>query len=247
MTHRIVIFAIASLLTLPRDEAAATEPVDVTTALSADDLIAAVQNRIAAFDKVVKTQRDFDQAVNSGMLARDAGVVAVLAQLLVEHKGAKDSEINFAGLRVAAVNLQRAKSREDAQRHLKLVHAALQGRGYKAESEADLLKLISLRRLMKELENRQSALRRVMKRAGNLPEASVEATISAALAIVLEKDTHEVDDEANLPKWVGFARKHGSTMSRLATAMRDDDADKAREIFYTTGESCTACHKHFRN
>lgn len=245
MSHRIVLVMLTGVSAVTGLAAAAESP-DVTATLSAADLIAAVHNRTAAFEGMVKAEGEFDQAAKSGTLARDAGVVAVLAQLLVEHKGAKESKINFAGLRVAALKLQRSKTLDEAKRYLEFVGAALEGRGYKAVHEADWNKLIGLHRLMKEFEYRQSALRRVMKRADNLPDASVEATIAGALAMVLEKDTHEVDDKADIPAWVSLARDYGGTMSRLAAAMKDDDADKAREIFYTTGESCTACHKKFR-
>lgn len=224
----------------------AEAPTDVSKAVGADELVAAVKSKAEDVSKALTSKASFDRAIESKALARDGGVIACLAQALAEHTGGEATGINATGLRDAAIALSRTKDRDDAIAALKNINEAIAGNGEKGEKDHPWNKLVNMHRMMEELELQGTVLRRVLRRPRRLEKYSENAAVLVVLGLAMEADTHEVKDPAKLPQWTTWSKEYHQAMSGLNTAIKAGDGDKAKSIFETANETCEACHEVFR-
>ena len=106
-------------------------PADVSKAVGAEELAAAAKTKAEDLGKALTNVASFERATEAKAIARDAGVIACLAQALVEHKDGEASGINATGLRDAAIVLSKTKKLDDARAALTNVTEALAGKGAK--------------------------------------------------------------------------------------------------------------------
>lgn len=238
-----------SLLALAVGTISATRaeaPADVSKAVGAEELATAVKSKAEDVEKAITSEASFKRAVESKAIARDGGVIACLAQALVEHADGEKTGINATGLRDAALALSRTKSRDDATAALKNVNEAIAGKGEKGEKDHPWNKLVNMHRMMEELELQGTVLRRVLRRPRRLEKYSENAAVLVVLGLAMEADTHEVKDPAKLPQWTTWSKEYHQAMSGLNAAIKAGDGDKAKSIFESANETCEACHDVFR-
>lgn len=236
--------AVVLALLIPVNGAA---PAKVTELLDAGHLAAEAKAKAVKLSEATSDEAAFKRAMEFKTVATDAGVIACLAQALVEHEKGKNSGIAAASLRDAALRLSKAKKLEDAQEGLAAVEAALAGKKTEAESEFAWNKLINMHRMMEEMEYREGRLRRTLRRPRKLPEDSSHATVLTVLALAMEADTHEVKNEKDLPAWKKFSQSYRTDVAKLTAAMKANKADEARELFASSNRICTDCHAQFRD
>jgi hypothetical protein len=222
-------------------------PADVSKAVGAEELATAARTKAEDLGKAVASEAAYGRAMENKIIAKDGGVIACLAQALVEHKDGDASGINATGLRDAAILLGRTKKLAAATAALKKVNEALAGKGEKGEKEHPWNKLVNMHRMMEEFEYQGGKLRRVLKRPRRLENYAENAAVLVVLGLAMEADTHEVKDKARLPQWTKWSKEYHQAMSGLNTAIKAGDGAKARSIFDAANESCETCHKVFRD
>jgi hypothetical protein len=222
-------------------------PADVSKAVGAKELAAAAKTKAEDLGKAITNVASFERAIEAKAIARDAGVIACLAQALAEHKDGEASGINATGLRDAALVLSKMKKLEDAKAALTSVNEALAGKGANGEKDHLWNKLVNMHRMMEEMELQGGKLRRVLKRPRRLEKYSENAAVLVVLGLAMEADTHEVKDKAKLPQWTTWSKEYHQAMSGLNTAIKAGDGDKAKSIFDAANETCDACHEVFRD
>ena len=225
----------------------AAAPTDVSEAVGAKELAAAATTKAEDLGKAFATEATFGRAMESKSIARDGGVIACLAQALVEHKDGEETGINATGLRDAALVLSKTKTLADAKAALTNVTEALTGKGEKGEKDHPWNKLVNMHRMMEEYELQGGTFRRVLKRPRRLENYSENAAVLVVLGLAMEADTHEVKDPAKLPQGTTWSKEYHQAMSGLNTAIKAGDGAKAKSIFDAASESCETCHKVFRN
>ena len=236
--------ALVAALFIPVDGAA---PAKVTELLDAKQLAAEAKAKAVKIGQSTADEAAFGRAMEHKTIATDAGVIACLAQALVEHEKGKESGIAAASLRDAAIKLSKAKKLEDAKEGLAAVEAALAGKKTEAEKDHPWNKLINMHRMMEEMEYREGRLRRTLRRPRKLPEDSSHATVLTVLALAMEADTHEVKKEAQLPAGIKFSVGYRTNVAKLTTAMKANKADEARALLAASNKVCTECHAQFRD
>jgi hypothetical protein len=240
----LTLFAVA---VAPVAVGVAAAPADVSKAVGAKELAVAAKTKVGALGKALTNVASFKRAMEGKAVARDAGVIACLAQALAEHKDGESTGINAAGLRDSALVLSKTKKLADATAALKNVNEALAGKGAKGEKDHPWNKLVNMHRMMEELELQGGKLRRVLKRPRRLENYSENAAVLVVLGLAMEADTHEVKDPAKLPMWLGWSKEYHTAMSSLNVAIKAGDGDKAKSIFAAAEEGCDTCHEVFRN
>lgn len=236
--------ALVVMLLLPVDGAA---PAKVTELLDAGQLATEVKEKAVKLGQSTADEKAFERAIEFKTIATDAGVIACLAQALVEHEKGKESGIAAASLRDAAIALSKAKKLDEAREGLAAVEAALAGKETEAEKEYPWNKLINMHRMMEEMEYREGRLRRTLRRPRTLERDSSHATVLTVLALAMEADTHEVKKEADLPKWKTWSQDYRTNVAKLAAAMKENKADEANRLFAASNKVCTECHAVFRD
>lgn len=230
--------------TFVRIDAAA--PTDVTKALLVEDLADEAGDLAKKLGNALESEASFARATEQNTVVRGAGVIACLAQAIAEHKDAGKTDVAPTALRQAALQLAETDNLADAKAALEVVNAALKGEGAKGKVEHAWDELVDMNSMMQELELRQVALRRVLARPRRLPRSTGDATVIAALSMTMEVDTYGLEGD-DAKQWIGWSKKYREAMSSLVTAMKDDDAKKAQEIFKASEQNCVDCHKVHRD
>lgn len=245
MKRLLICLSAVSLLAVAFVRIDAAAPTDITKALVVEDLADEAGDLAKKLGNALESKEAFDRAVEQNSVVRSAGVIAVLAQSIAEHKDAKKTDIAPTALRQSALKLAEVESFEDAKAALALVNAALAGEGTEGKVEFEWNELVDMGSMMQEIELRQVSLRRVLKRPRRLPRSSGDATVIAALSLAMEADTFGLEGD-DAKKWVEWSKNYRSDMSALVAAMKADDADKSQEIFNASGKHCADCHAEFR-
>ena len=221
-------------------------PSDVTAAVNTEDLKTELEEKVEKLGKSVESEDSFKRAMEFKTIATDAGVIACLAQAIVEHKEGGKTGIPGAAVRDAALKLAKAKTLDAAKAGLSGVQTALAGKDT-GEKANDWKKLINMHRMMEEMEYREGRLRRSLRRPRRLEADASHATVLAVLGLAMRADTHEVKKEAELPDWDRMAKEYQVAVSGVAAAMKAGDADKARQLFEASNKVCADCHAQFRD
>lgn len=225
----------------------AASPVDTTAIAPVADLKAEAAAKITALEGLVADAAKFEESKKS-QIPQAAGVLACMAQAIVEHKDRDAAKVAAADLRDAALVLTKIADKDHAQatQALAAAKAAFEGKSDgKAVAEYEWKKLINLHRMMEEINGRNGKIRLAIRRPKDPEAESLHATTLAVLAVAMKADTHEVKDPAQIPKWEGFAEDYRKKMIELAAAMKKKDK-AAGDIFKAAQKSCAECHAVFR-
>jgi len=222
-------------------------PAKVSELLDVKQLADEAKAKIVRLDQATADAEAFERAMKFKTIATDAGVIACLAQALVEHDRGASTGIATASLRDAALRLSRTRTLDDARAELAAVEAAVNGKKTDAKQDHPWNKLINMHRMMEEMEYREGRIRRTLRRPRTLPRDSSHATVLTALALAMEADTHEVRKEADLPDWKAWSREYRTQAAKLTAAMKASKADEAKELFAASTRICAKCHEKFRD
>lgn len=240
----LILLSLVALCTLRLANAGA--PVDTATVAPIDDLKAEASAKIALLGDLLKDADKFAEAKKRS-IPQAAGVLACVAQAIVEHKEREKAGVSAANLRDAALAVIKSGSHDDAMKALTSAKQALEGKGDgKAAAEYEWNKLINLHRLMEELNSRNSKIRTALRRPKDPQAESLHATTLAVLALAIHADTHEVKDKSQIPQWQGYAANYQKNMTDLAAAIKAKDKERSSELFKAATTSCNDCHKQFR-
>lgn len=215
-----------------------------------ENFSSAADEKIAALEKYVATPEAFDKSAQK--LKRDAGMVAVLAQVIAEYDQDSPAKQSAVPLRNAALKLAVATTLDDATQLLKEIQQAQAGKGTGSDVAMDWAELINFESLMNEvaLRNRNVG-RSVRKMRRGLDqktrdEVAADADILAVLALVAAADTHPVKDKATIDGWKNFANEQRTAAIATAAAFRKNDAQGAKTAYTRLAKSCSGCHKEYR-
>lgn len=223
-------------------------PQKVVEIASVDDLVAEINAKVELLGQQVASKEAFEKTLEKREVNQAAGVVACMAQAIVEHPDKAKAKFNAADLRDAAVLLRAAKTFDDAAKLFATVKDAAAGKSAgTAKPEAEWNKLTGLGRMMEEVNGRSATIRRGLRRLQKPDETARDCTTLAILALAMEVDTHEVKDPAQLPLWKELSVKYRSEMIAMAKAVRAKDTAKATEHFTAANEACNKCHEQIRD
>lgn len=246
MKHIALLCSLVAVVATLALETRGAAPVEVSSVLAVEDLVAEIESKAKKLDIAVKDEASLKRAIEFDTLATDAGTIACLAQALVEHKDGKKSGMSAAALRDAAIALGETEDLKEAQDGLAAIKAAIEGKGGEAKAEHAWDELVDMHRLMLEMELRQVKLRRSISRPRRLEKDSVNAAVLIALALAMEADSYGLEGD-DLKDWQKWARQYREEAIGLTKAMKADDADTAKKLFEKSDVSCEACHKQFRD
>lgn len=226
----------------------AAAPVKISKAVvSLSDLAAEADARVEALDKILATKEAYEEAKKQG-IPQEAGVLAVIAQAVVEHEEMGGWKASAPAVRDAAIKVAKSTTQDDAKAGLAAVKEALKGKGSDAKTDHEWNKLCRLGRMMAESSKRNGNLRRA---ARELPEDTKQlvrdASLLAVLALVAHDDTHEVKDMKDIPKWKAMAKDMHTAYADLATALKAKNATAFKDGFTKATKTCADCHAVFRS
>ncbi len=224
----------------------AAPPIPIKTVASITDLELEVGTQVAALEKLLADAATYEK--NSPAVRQAFGVLACVGQGVADHEDVATATVQGAALRDSALMYQRTSTFAEAQAALAAVQLAQAGTStLQAVQEFPWNKLINMHPMMEELNSRHADLIKVLKRPRGKAEEPVHATTSALLAIAMLADTHEVKNEADIPKWNEWATAYREQMLQVASAIRAKDGVAGREWLEKANKSCTDCHAAFRN
>lgn len=223
-------------------------PQKVVEIATVDDLVAEINAKVELLGQQLASAETFAKAIEKKEVNQAAGVVACMAQAIVEHPDKAQAKFHAADLRDAAVLLRAAKTFEDASKLFAAVKDAHAGKSDgTAKPEAEWNKLTGQGRMMEEVNSRSATIRRGLRRLQKPDETARDCTTLAILALAMEADTHEVKDPAQLPLWKELSVKYRSEMIAMAKAVRAKDTAKATKHFTAANEACNKCHEQIRD
>ncbi|WP_417847741.1 hypothetical protein [Thalassoglobus sp.] len=226
--------------------ALAQAPVAVETVAPLDDIVFEVKTQVEVLSKSLEDSDGYEEN-RPKQIRQSFGLLACLGQALAEHQDASESTIQGAALRDAALMFKKDSSLDDAKAAFEKVKLAQAG---KATGEAAKLhpwnKLINMHPMMEEVNSRNGAILKVLRRPRGKEGEPVHATTWAILGLAMKADTHEVKNEADLPKWHKHADDFIHASTKLAEAIRAKDKTEGRKWFDAANNSCDACHEVFQ-
>lgn len=224
----------------------AAAPAKISAVAPAADLVVEADKKIEALQASLASDGSYADAKKS-TIPRDAGVLAVLAQALVETDEDSALKGKAAGIRDGAIALAKASSYDDAKKGLAAIQDAKAGKGAAAKPEAQWNKLGKLGDLMKEVNARNGKLRMAGRKLPADPtEAARNASVMAVLALATHEDTHEVKNAADIAEWQKFAVEFQKNITESSAAFRKGDKDAGKAAWTKANTACNACHEKFR-
>ena len=227
----------------------AAAPAKITTVAPIGDLALEAENKIKSLDELLATDKSYLEAKKT-TIPTEAGVLAVLAQAIVESEETAAWKSAAADVRDGAIAINTAGSYDDAKKGLAAVKTAHGGTVGGAKPDHEWNKLSALKSVMKEINKRNTKLRRGSKlkslddtQAG---EFSRDASVMAVLALAAHEDTHEVKKKEEVPDWQKFSKEFQAQMTAASAAFKKKDLAAAADAFKKGNTACNDCHKQFR-
>ena len=243
--------AILSLAIAVLTPAYAAAPAKLSDIADASDISAEAERKIALLGEFTKNKAEYERVAKIGDVKQAAGVLAVMAQSLVEHDKLGDIKVAAADLRDAALEIRKSKDFDSAKAGLEKATSAWEGKAAGASKEADWTKLTGMHGMMEEANARLSKLRRTASnmrrgRKVDLDEAMGHAVTLAVLGLPMHVDTHEVKKDEQIKEWQEYSMMYRTATTDLVKAIRANDGKAAYSAWTATGKSCSKCHEVFR-
>jgi len=227
----------------------AAAPAKIAAVAPIADIVADADAKIKALDEALATDKAYLEAKGT-TIPLEAGILAVLAQAVVESEEKAAWQPSAADVRDAAIAVSNAKSYDEAKKGLAAVKEAVGGKAGSAKKEAEWNKLTGLGKVMKEVNKRNGKLRRATKKKdaseADLAEAARDASVLAVLALAAHDDTHEVKKAEEIKDWQKFSKEFQVQMTATAAAFKKKDVTGAADAWKKGNASCTECHTKFR-
>lgn len=244
MSFRLVTLTLAAFgLTLT---AVAEPPVPIKSVATIAELEIEVGTQIELLEKLLAADADYTE--NAPLVRQAFGVLACVGQGIADHEDVATAKVQGAALRMAALQYQRKSPVEEAHTALAAVKLAQAGASeLVAEQAHPWNKLINMHPMMEEMNTRNAAIVKLLKRPRGKADEPVHATTLALLAIAMQADTHEVKNEADIPQWTEWATAYREQMLHVAEAIRAKDGAAGREWLDKANQTCADCHAAFRD
>lgn len=224
----------------------AAAPVKISAVAPVSDLQAEAELKIKAIEEALASDKSYLDT-KATTLPVEAGVLAVVSQAIVESEEKPTWKASAPDLRDGAIAIATSKSYDDAKKGLEAVKAALGGTAAGAKPEAEWNKLMKLGALMKDVNKRNSKMRRATKKLPDDPaEAARDASIMAVLGLATHADTHEVKDASKVPDWQKYALDFQAGMTATSAALKAKDLAAAADAYKKASTACADCHGKFR-
>ncbi|MDB5341447.1 MAG: hypothetical protein JWN70_7066 [Planctomycetaceae bacterium] len=219
----------------------------LSTVTPVADLVAEAETKIKDIEALLADNDSYTKAKKKGV-PQAAGVLAVLAQSIAHHDEDSSWKKSAADIRDAAIAIAKSGSLDDAKKGLDGVKAGAGGKAGGAKAEHAWDKLIDMDSLMAEVSARNGKLRKAFRKA---PEdhaaASRDASVLAVLSIVIESDTHEVKDKADIEKWKKYSKDLQVSMTKISAALKAKNDADGKALFLESAKSCNSCHTDIRD
>ena len=235
-------------LLLPCDAAA---PAKIASVAPIADLVAEADAKIKSLDEALASDKSYLEAKGT-TIPTEAGVLAVLAQAVVESEEKAPWQASAADVREAAKSVAAAKSYDEAKKGLTAVKEAYSGKTGGAKPEAEWNQLAGLSKVMKEVNKRNTKLRRTTRKKpptdDDFAEAARDASVMAVLALAAHEDTHEVKSgkAEDIAEWKKFAKEFQAEMTAASAAFKKKDLAAAGDAFKKGNTACNDCHMKYR-
>mgnify|MGYP003620392341 CR=1 FL=1 len=214
----------------------------LSTVVAAAPLGAAVAEHLEALRAGAADEAGFDK--NKQAMAQHANAIVALAQVLGNHDEASLYQAGAVELMAAAATLSRAKDYAAAKAAFAAMEAAVAKTEGAAKPKWERAARLGL--LMEEVQSLNNDLRRKLKRLERNKESGArDAAVLAAFGQTLPYDTHEVKDEADLPKWYALSHEFRDAAAELSRHFASADAAAAEKSLARVEKSCAACHDVF--
>lgn len=164
--HRFILtlflMAASALCLLPAWGEAPQKVVEIATV---NDLVAEIDAKIDLLGQQTASAEAFAKTLEKKEVNQAAGVIACMAQAIVEHPDKAKAKFHAADVRDAAVLLRAAKTFEEATKLIGVMKDARAGTtSGSGKPEAEWNKLTGLGRMMEEVNGRSATIRRSLRR-----------------------------------------------------------------------------------
>ena len=219
----------------------------LSTVTPVADLVTEAEAKIKDLEGLLADNDAYTKAKKKGV-PQAAGTLAILAQAIAQHDEDSAMKKSAADVRDAAMALAKAGSFDDAKKSLDAAKAAAGGKAGGAKAEHAWEKLTDMDSLMSEVSGRSGKLRKAFRKAPEDHAAvSRDASVLAVLALVIEADTHDVKDKADIEKWKKYSKDLQVSMTKISAALKAKDDAGAKKEFLDSAKSCNACHTEIRD
>lgn len=216
----------------------------LSTVVSAAPLAAAVGEYLAALRPLAADEAGF--AKNKTAMAQQANAIVALAQVLGNHDEPGPYRAGAVELMAAAATLSRAKDFAAAKAAFGAMEAAVEKTAAGAKPKWE--KAARLGMLMEEIQSRNNDLRRKLRRLERNQESGArDAAVLAAFGQTLPFDTHEVKNDADLPRWYAMSTEFRDAAAELSRHFAAGDEAGAQRSLERVEKSCAACHEVFHH
>ncbi|HLJ12579.1 MAG TPA: hypothetical protein VKU82_15400 [Planctomycetaceae bacterium] len=230
----------------------AAAPAKIAQVAPMSDLTAEADAKVKALETSLADNQSYLSSKGTTLPA-DAGVLAVLAQAVAESDEQAAWKPAAADVRDAAIALSNAKSYDDAKKELEAVKAAFGGKSGGAKPEHEWNKLCRLGLLMKEVNKRNTSVKRTLRKKpqpsdAEFAKAAADSSVLAVLALAAHDDTHEVKGQKkeDIDEWQKYAKEFQAQMTVAAAAFAKKDLAGATEASKKGNAACNDCHGKFR-
>ncbi|MFO0897129.1 MAG: hypothetical protein U0836_06820 [Pirellulales bacterium] len=223
----------------------ATPPVSKFAPI--DDLATQIELYVKEIDTALVNPAEYDE-VKKAKVKKQANTVTALALNLGLHD--EDHPLKSAAPALIQASQALAKASDNAEQAAAARDALKKAlTAEPAAGELAWKRIASQGQLMKQVNTLNARLKRSVtpqrfKRSAK--EAAGDAATMAAIGQVVLFDTHEVKNEADLPKWYELSGEFRDICGALNAACRGGDQAQAAELIKKLNQSCHACHQVFR-
>ena len=218
----------------------------LSTVTPVADLVAEAETKIKDIEALLADNDSYTKAKKK-QVPQAAGTLAVLAQGIAQHDEDSAWKKSAADLRDAAISIAKSASLDDAKKGLDAAKAAAGGKAGGAKADHAWDKLIDMDSLMAEVSARNGKFRKFFKTPADHDVMARNASTLAVLALVIEADTHEVKDKADVAKWKKYSKDLQEGMSKISAAIKKKDDAGAKTLFLESAKSCSGCHTDIRD
>jgi hypothetical protein len=251
MAALLAIFALWAMggASVPLFGAAPAEVPQLSTFAPLDDLIAESNALIEDLDKALADEASYKRQKKAAV--RDAYVLRVLAHAVSEHDKKNEAKwgANAAAVRDAAGAIAQAEEFADARTAMNQIKELVAGSADGGEAQAiEWNQLAPMEDLMPVVNRRNLLLRRDLRRGKprKREESVRHATLIALFARTVREDFSDVENSDDSGQWTTFADDARDHFAKLATLLREEKDEDAKDFLKEANESCNNCHKKFR-
>jgi hypothetical protein len=212
-----------------------------------DDLASQIEQYVKEIDTALTNPAEYDE-VKKTRVKKQAHTVTALALNLGLHD--EDHPLKSAAPALIETSQSLAtvseKTEEAAAARDALKKALTAG---PATGDLAWKRIASQGQLMKQVNTLNARLKRSITPARfkrTSKEAAGDAAALAAIGQAVLFDTHEVKNEADLPKWYELSAEFRDIAGALNAACRGGDQVQAAELVKKLNQNCHACHQVFR-